>query len=97
MEALAPQKLYAFIDESGQDTLGELFVVAAVLTGHDHERVRQSLERLERASGKGLRKWMKATPRQRLAYLTAVLQLPALQGHLFAAHFTHTTTYLPSR
>src|SRR5262249_27560361 len=53
------------------------------------------LERLERASGKGLRKWIKATPRQRLAYLTAVLQLPALHGRLFAAHFTHTTTYLP--
>jgi len=38
---------------------------------------------------------MKATPRQRLAYLTAVLQLPALHGRLFAAHFTNTTTYLP--
>src|SRR5262249_36826417 len=89
------QKLYAYVDESGQDTLGELFVVATVLTGDNHERVRQALERLERFSGKGLRKWMKATPRQRLAYLTPVLQLPALHGRLFAAHFTQTTTYLP--
>jgi len=95
METPTPQKLYAFVDESGQDTLGELFVVATVLTGDNHERVRQSLERLERASGKGRRKWMKATPRQRLAYLTTVLQLPALHGRLFAAHFTATTTYLP--
>jgi hypothetical protein len=95
METPAPQKLYAFVDESGQDTLGELFVVAAVLTGEDHERVRQSLERLERASGKGRRKWVKSTPRQRLAYLTAILPLPALHGRLFAAHFTGTTTYLP--
>ena len=38
---------------------------------------------------------MKATPRQRLAYLTAVFQLPALHGRMFAAHFTETTTYLP--
>jgi hypothetical protein len=95
METRTPQKLYAYVDESGQDTLGELFVVATVLTADNHERVRQSLERLERASGKGLRKWIKATPRQRLAYLTAVLQLPALHGRLFAAHFTNTTTYLP--
>jgi hypothetical protein len=95
METRIPQKLYAYVDESGQDTLGELFVVATVLTADNHERVRQSLERLERASGKGLRKWIKATPRQRLAYLTAVLQLPALHGRLFAAHFTNTTTYLP--
>jgi Protein of unknown function (DUF3800) len=95
METRTPQKLYAFVDESGQDTRGELFVVATVLTGDNHERVRQALERLERLSGKGLRKWMKATPRQRLAYLTPVLQLPALHGRLFAAHFTQTTTYLP--
>jgi hypothetical protein len=95
METRTPQKLYAYVDESGQDTFGELFVVATVLTADNHERVRQSLERLERASGKGLRKWIKATPRQRLAYLTAVLQLPALHGRLFAAHFTNTTTYLP--
>ena len=95
MEIHPPQKLYTFIDESGQDTRGAFFVVATVLTAENHERVRQSLERLERASGKGRRKWMKATPRQRLAYLTAVLQLPALHGRLFAAHFTETTTYLP--
>ena len=66
-----------------------------VLTADNQERVRQALERLERASGKGLRKWVKATPRQRLAYMTPVLQLPALHGRLFAAHFTDTTTYLP--
>jgi len=95
METRSLPKLYAYVDESGQDTRGELFVVATVLTANNHERVRQSLERLERISGKGLRKWIKATPRQRLAYLTAVLQLPALRGRLFAAHFTNTTMYLP--
>jgi hypothetical protein len=61
METRTPQKLYAYVDESGQDTFGELFVVATVLTADNHARVRQSLERLERASGKGLRKWIKAT------------------------------------
>jgi hypothetical protein len=34
-------------------------------------------------------------PRQRLAYITPVLQLSALHGRLFAAHFTDTTTYVP--
>jgi hypothetical protein len=73
METRTPQKLYAYVDESGQDTLGAFFVVATVLTADNQERVRQALERLERASGKGLRKWVKATPRQRLAYMTPVL------------------------
>src|SRR2546425_1171667 len=48
MEIHPPQKLYTFIDESGQDTRGAFFVVATVLTAENHERVRQSLERLER-------------------------------------------------
>jgi hypothetical protein len=95
METRTPQKLYAYVDESGQDTLGAFFVVATVLTADNQERVRQALERLERASGKGLRKWVKATPRQRLAYMTPVLQLPALHGRLFVAHFTDTTAYVP--
>ena len=55
METRTPQKLYAYVDESGQDTLGAFFVVATVLTADNQERVRQALERLERASGKGLR------------------------------------------
>ena len=89
-----PQKLYVYVDALGQDTLGALFV-ATVLTAYHHERVRQSLQRLERALGKGLRTWIKATPRHRLTYLAATVQLPALHRRRTAAHFTNTTTYLP--
>ena len=33
-------KLYCYVDESGQDTRGALFVVAAVVAAEDRERVR---------------------------------------------------------
>ena len=95
METTRPQKLYAYVDESGQDTKGQLFVVAATVIGAaEQERLRQFLERVERAVGKD-KKWTKAKRHQRLAYITHVLRAPALQERLFYAVFTQTTQYLP--
>ena len=88
-------KLYCYLDETGQDTQGRLFVVAAVITGDERDRVRRLLERLEYTSGKGQKKWSKATRAQRQAYMAPVLQAPALHERLFYARFTQTTTSLP--
>jgi hypothetical protein len=88
-------KLYCYLDETGQDTQGRLFVVAAVITGDERDRVRRLLERLEYTSGKGQKKWSKATRAQRQAYIAQVLQAPALHERLFYARFSQTTTYLP--
>lgn len=46
------QKLYAYVDESGQDTQGELFVVAVVVTGSERDALRQALRNIERDSCK---------------------------------------------
>ncbi len=62
-------KRYCYVDESGQDTRGRLFVVALVFTGTDREGVTRSLEGLEAASGKEARKWQKTRPARRSAYL----------------------------
>jgi len=89
------QKLYCYLDETGQDTQGRLFVVAAVITDDTRDTVRHLLERMEYTSGKGHKKWSKATRAQRQAYMTQVLQAPALHARLFYSHFLQTTTYLP--
>lgn len=89
------QKLYCYVDESGQDTRGALFVVAAVIAAEDRERVRDLLRLIEHESGKAKRKWTKATRRQRHAYMERVLQTSMLQGSLFYAHFSQTIDYLP--
>jgi hypothetical protein len=60
METHTPQKLYAYVDESGQDTLGELFLVSVVVTGEAREGLRKKLRTIERASGKQTKKWRKA-------------------------------------
>jgi hypothetical protein len=56
METTPPQKLYAYVDESGQDTAGRFFVVSVVLFGTDCDTVLARLEALEARSGKGLHK-----------------------------------------
>lgn len=88
------RKLYVYADESGQDTEGRLFTVAAVgVFAEEQERYRQLLEHIEKESGKGKRKWTRANPRQRRAYMEAVLQLRAFHGRLFCARFRDTMAY----
>jgi Protein of unknown function (DUF3800) len=89
------QKFYCYLDETGQDTAGGLFVVAAVITGAERESLRDLLRHMEQASGKGYKKWTKATRRQRQAYMERVVQAVVLRGRLFYARFSQTTDYLP--
>lgn len=56
MQQKQTHKLYCYVDESGQDTKGQLFIVVAILTAHPNE-VAEELEVAERSSGKGKVKW----------------------------------------
>ena len=53
MEPHTPQKLYAYVDESGQDTEGRFYVVSVALFGTDRDTVLARLEALEDRTGKG--------------------------------------------
>ena len=70
-------------------------MVAAVITAANREHVRELLQKIERASGKGKKKWTKATRQQRHTYMDQVVRTTKLQGSLFYAYFSHTTNYLP--
>lgn len=50
---MGKQKLYCYVDETGQDTQGELFIVSVVVTKKDREEITQSLEKFEQETGKG--------------------------------------------
>ena len=81
------EKLYCYIDESGQDTQGELFIVAVVITGDERDGVFQLCETIERATGKGRVKWYEAQYERCLAYMRRILQEPILQGKLNVVTF----------
>lgn len=46
------QRLYAYVDESGQDTKGEIFLVSVVVVGKRRDAVRRVLQKIERDSRK---------------------------------------------
>lgn len=77
------QKLYCYVDETGQDARARLFVVVAVVTSGDQERFRRGLMEIERHAGTGSRKWHKSRPARRLEYLRQVLDQSLGSHHIF--------------
>jgi hypothetical protein len=81
------QKIYAFVDESGQETNGALFLVSVVVTDHEYDHINDTLIEIEERSGKRLKKWSKARFEYRLAYIEAVIGQPIFRGLiLFSCH-----------
>ncbi len=91
------QKIYCYVDETGQDTKGELFLVSVVITENERDQLRGRLENIERLTRKGRRKWMKARTKQKVSYIREVLNIPSLANKLCYAIYRHATNdYLSS-
>ncbi len=89
-----PHKLYAYVDESGQDTAGRLFVVSVLLLAEERDALLQRLEALEARSGKHNTKWQKTRHSYRQAYMEAIRDLPVLQQALFFDILQTTSDYM---
>ena len=87
-------KLYAYVDETGQDTSGQLFIVAVVIVRGDGDPLRQALREVERDSRKLDKKWTKSRPAQREAYMTRYPEPEPLHGSLYYALHRHTSDYV---
>ena len=83
------------VDESGQHTRGELFVVVTVVVpAKGGDEARQVYEALEESSGKGKAKWASAKRDRSLIYLHAAVQKAAsLDITFFYSVFRQTTDY----
>jgi hypothetical protein len=54
------QKLYCYVDESGQATQGNTFVVTVVIAQTERDDLILILDQIEGQSGKGSKKWTNA-------------------------------------
>jgi hypothetical protein len=88
------QKLYCYVDETGQDTEGHLFLVAVVILEAEREELRDRLAEIERASGKHQRKWTRSTLAQREAYVRGLLAHPAFARALYCSAYEDTRAYV---
>lgn len=73
-------KVYVYVDETGQDTRGRLFVVAVVVISSNRDRLRKELQKIEGRSGRVGRKWTKSTTAQRQKYVELLLGNKKLAG-----------------
>src|SRR5260221_644380 len=87
------QKLYCYVDETGQDTEGAFFLVSVVITQPERDKDINLLKAIEQQTGKGRVKWARAKDVQRIAYITAVLQEQSFKGHLYFAMHRNSLRY----
>lgn len=50
------QHLYAYVDESGQDTKGEIFLVSVVIVSTQRDKLRRRLQKIEEDTRKRSKK-----------------------------------------
>lgn len=76
------QKLYCYVDENGQDTKGDIFIVSVVVTGQERDELLKLCEEIEIKSGKQKDKWGRAKPKRRLDYIKLVFSNKNFKGKL---------------
>lgn len=77
------EKLYCYVDETGQDTGSSVFVVVAIASNEHQDALRQSLTEIEDTAGTGHRKWHKSRPERRRRYLQLVAEKSLCRGDIF--------------
>jgi hypothetical protein len=88
------QNIFCYVDETGQDTLGRLFVVSVLIVTTDRDALIAELEKIERLSGKGNAKWIHTRSGTRVAYIEAMLSNKKFNDILFFSVYTNVKSYM---
>lgn len=73
MKKQSKQKLYCYVDETGQDTKGKLFIVVVVIAPTNRDELQNQLIKREKQSGKRLKKWGHTPYKEKHAYIDSLL------------------------
>ena len=87
------QKLYCYVDESGQDPKSEIFIVVAVVSDEEQDVLRKQLLEIERLARTGKRKWHKSRPERSFKYLQSVLEKGIGKGEVYFGRYKKPLPY----
>ncbi|MGD8457512.1 MAG: DUF3800 domain-containing protein [Anaerolineales bacterium] len=87
------KKLYCYVDETGQDTGGEIFIVSVVVLEKERDRLLTLCEEYELSSGKGKFKWGKAKHDLRMKYMHHIFAEKYFRGRLRFSIFRQNADY----
>src|SRR3990167_820671 len=77
------QKLYCYVDETGQDPGSEVFIVVAVIVTSNLNAVRERLEDLEKSTRINTVKWHKASYKYRIEFMEEFLRVDNKDLHIY--------------
>ena len=87
-------KLYCFVDETGQDTKGELFLVAVVIKEIAQiASLEKTLAVIEKSTGKKQLKWRKTHKGIKKKYFEALLSIKELKKAIYYATYQSSKEY----
>lgn len=87
------QKLYCYVDETGQDTMGNWFLVSIVIIENDKEKFENILEDIETKSGKRKLKWNKTKRNRREAYIREIIKVKQFKHCFYFTIYENTTLF----
>lgn len=88
------QKIYCYVDETGQDTKGKLFLVVVVISDKSQlDRLEQTLLKLENKTGKRTRKWGWLNIKEKTQYLQSILNVQGLWQSIFYSVYQSSKEY----
>jgi len=87
------QKLYCYVDETGQDTSGEMFLVSVIITEKEQQELRKKLEEVEKQTKKRFSKWVKTKKDIKQKYLQKIIETNLFRDRIFFAQYTQTKEY----
>lgn len=90
---MVKSKIYCYVDETGQDTKGKLFIVSVIIAKKDRLEIIKSLEEIEQNSGKGKTKWIRTKKEHKIGYLERILTNNLFKHKIFYSFSEDTRAY----
>lgn len=88
------EKIYCYVDESGQHTKGEYFLVSVLIADEDRATLEKTLLSIEAQSRKRHLKWSKTKNEYRIAYLKSVINSDLFKNRLYSAYYENSQDYV---
>ncbi len=87
------QKIYCYVDETGQDVGSEFFIVVAIINDKDQNSLREDLLKIESQAKIGQRKWHKTQSERNAQYLQLVLEKEIGKGEVYFGRYKKPIPY----
>ena len=87
------QKIYVYVDESGQDDASKVFIVVSAISVKDSDLLRRQLLDVEEQAKTHALKWNKLKHDRRVRYISLVLERKIAAGKVFIGRYPKPVHY----